>query len=250
LSFGLVNVPVKVYPATEPRAVSFRELHDECKTPLVHKRWCPADNEEVAWEHVAKGFEVGKDSYVVLSMEDLEAARLKTTSTIDIVEFVDKNEIDPIYFEKPYYLTPRKGGEKAYWLLKDALASTNTAAVARFVIREKEYLCAVFSYKNCMLLTTLHFEYELRDTADIEELKKKEEYNKEEENLAIRLISSKSTKFDISKFKDRYAEAIKAIVKDKLAGKKIVMPKERIEKAKELMEALKASVASGRREKK
>ncbi|MCD6546998.1 MAG: Ku protein [Nanoarchaeota archaeon] len=242
LSLGLVNIPVAVYPAVEPKAISFRELHKTCKTPLEHKRWCPTDKEEVAWEDVVKGFEIAKDQYVVITKEELEAAKLKTTSNIEIVQFVNSGEIDPIYYDKPYYLAPQKGGEKAFFLLKNVLATLGKVAIARFVLRNKEYIVAIYSYKKGLLMHTLHYSYEIRDMNEIEELKKKARYTKEEEKLAIALVKSQSSKFDIKKFKDRYAEALKEIIKAKLKGKKISMPKEKIEKAKELMEALKASI--------
>jgi DNA end-binding protein Ku len=212
---------------------------------LQHKRWCPADKEEISWADVAKGFEIAKDRFVVISKEDLEAAKLKTTSTVDIVQFVDGSEVDPIYYDKPYYIVPAKGGDKAFWLLKDVLAATNKVAIGRFVLRSREMLVAISSYKKGLLLNTLHYEYEIRDLSRLEELKRRAEHSKEEEQLANQLIESKSSKLDVSKYEDRYVEVVKSIVKAKLAGKKITMPRQKIEKAKELMEALKASVASG-----
>ena len=242
ISLGLVNVPVEVYPAVEPKMISFKELHKTCKTPLKHIRWCPTDKEEVPWEDVVKGFEVAKDQYVVLTKKELEAAKLKTSSNIDVVGFVKKDEIDPIYFEKPYYIAPQKGGKKAFWLLKDVLMELGKVAIGKVVLRNKEYLVAIYSYKNGLLMHTLHYAYEIRNINEIESLKTKARYSKEEERLAMELVNKLSMKFDIKKFKDRYAEALKEIIKAKLKGKKITMPKAKIEKAKELMEALKASV--------
>ena len=242
ISLGLVNIPVEVYPAVEPRVISFRELHKTCKTPLQHIRWCPVDKERVPWEDVVKGFEIAKDQYVVLTKEELESARLKTSSNIEIVGFVKKDEIDPIYFEKPYYIAPQKGGKKAFWLLKDILAELYKVAVGRVVLRNKEYLVAIYSYKNGLLMHTFHYAYEIRNMNEIESLKKKAKYSKEERKLAVELVNKLSMKFNIEKFKDRYAESLKEIIKAKLKGKKVTMPREKIEKAKELMEALKESV--------
>jgi len=224
-------------------------LHKTCNTPLEHKRWCPSCKEEVPWEDVVKGFEISKDQYVVITKEELEFAKLKTTKNIEILQFVNKEEIDPIFFEKPYYLVPQEGGEKAYFLLKEALMYTNKAAVAKVVMRDREHYVTIYSYKSGLIMHTLYYPYEIRDINKLEELKKKPRISQEEKKLAVALINKLSSKLDTSKFKDEYINALKKIIKAKLLGKKVKMPKEKIEKAKELMAALKESVKKASKKK-
>ncbi len=196
---------------------------------------------------MVKGFEISKGKYIIVTKKDLEAAKLKTTKNIDIVQFINVGEIDPIFYGTPYYLAPLEGGEKAFWLLKDILSYLNKAAVARVVIRNREYLVVIYSYKKGLVMHTLHYPYEVRDMDQIEELSKKVRYSQEEKKLAIELVKSLSSKFDIFKFKDRYAEALKEIILSKIKGEKVKTPKEKVETAKSLMEALKASVKKKRK---
>jgi DNA end-binding protein Ku len=248
LSFGLVNIPIKLYSAIEEKVISFRELCPRCHSPLQHRKWCPNCKREIAWAEIERGYRIAKDRYVILSKEELDAVKLKTTKAVEIVMFVDRAGLDPIFFEKHYFLAPQEGGERAYCLLKEILDLTGKAAIGKVVIRNKEYLVAILGYKNGLLMTTLHYAYEIRDISQLEELKVRVELKEEEKKLAKALIDELSAELDIKQFKDEYAEALKSLIKQKLAGKEIrVAAKERIEKAKSLMEALKVSVEAAKR---
>lgn len=250
INFGLVNIPVKVYSATEEQVFSFRELHSKCGTPLEHKRWCPKCKKEVAWEDVDKGFPIGKDEYVHLTKEDIKAIMAKTSKTIDIIKFVDVSQIDPIYFNKNYYLAPQEGGEKAYHLFRNILSITGKAAIGKAVIRNKEYLVVIRAYREGLLMTTLHYSYEIRDISEIEELKKVVEIGEMERKLALKLVSSLSGKFDIKHYKDEFADMLKKLIQEKMKGKLIITPEEKIKKIEDLTEALKKSIEKIKKKKK
>jgi DNA end-binding protein Ku len=238
LSFGLVNIPVRLYSAVNPKELGFRILCDKCNTPLKYKRWCPSCKKEVAWQHVLKGLEVSKGLIVPITKEKLDELKPEKTDTIEIVEFIDLHSIDPIYFSRHYYIAPAKSKEKAYFLLKEVLQQTAKGAVARMVMREKEHVCYVESYKSGMLLTTLNYAYEIRSINQVSELREKPKLKKEEEQLAKQIIDKYyKSKFDISQFRDTFSEKLIELVK----GKK---PKvaAKIKKSKTLMQALKASV--------
>ncbi len=240
ISFGLVNIPIEAYPIVTPKLISFREMHKECGSPLEHKRWCPKCNREVKWDEVSKGFEIEKGKYVMLSKEDLEAAKLRTVKNIEILYFVDKSEIDPIYLKKPYFIVPSQGGEKAYSLFKQALQHTNKSAIAKAIIRDKEYYVLIYPYKTGILMYLLYYPYEIKDINNFSV--PSEKISKEELKLAILLIEKLSSNFDVSKFKNEYLENLKQIIKSKLSGKSIAVQKEKVKKSKELLEALKESV--------
>ncbi|HDD04929.1 MAG TPA: Ku protein [Candidatus Aenigmarchaeota archaeon] len=238
ISFGLVSIPVKLYTATEPRLISLKELCPYCHSPLKHKRWCPKCEKEIAWEEVVRGFEIAKDQYVLISKKELDAIKLKSTKRIEIVGFVDE-DIEPIYLEKHYYLSPEEGGERAFSLLVKAMEELNKIAIGKVVMKNKEYVVALTPYKGGLLLSTLHYAYEIRGMPEVEEVK----VSKEELELAKELIRKMSMKLDMSKFKDEYAEAFKEMIKKKLKGEKIeVKVEEREAKAKSLVDALKRSL--------
>jgi DNA end-binding protein Ku len=243
ISFGLVNIPVKIYPATESKQLSFRTL---CKEghPVEYKRWCPVENREVSWQEVKKGYRISKDKYITLEKEDFKRIKLKTTKTIDIEEFVDAPQVDPIYIEKSYYVVPTEGGVKAYSLFVEALRLQNKIAIGKVVMRDKEYLVALRAYKNGLVMHVLHYLGEIRPIEELPELKNLIVVKGNELKLAQALIERLTDeKFDIGKFKDTYTEALKKLIKAKAKGKEIVIKEEKpIEEAKSLMQALKASV--------
>jgi DNA end-binding protein Ku len=238
LAFGLVNVPVKLYSAINPKELGFRILCSDCNTPLRYKRWCPKCKKEVAWEKVVKGLEVSKGVIVPITKEKLEKLKPEKSDVADIIEFIDQHAIDPIYYNKHYYIAPAKEKEKAYFLLKEVMQAAAKGAVGKIVMREKEHACYIESYKSGMLLTTLNYSYEIRNISQIPELKIKPALKKEEEELAKELIKKYyKSKFDIKEFKDTFSEKLLGLVK----GKKLrAAPK--VEKPKSLMQALKASV--------
>jgi DNA end-binding protein Ku len=252
ISFGLVSIGVKLYTATEPKQIEFRNLHSKCHTPLEQKRWCPACQKEVPWEEVERGYKITKDKWVIFSKEELEKLRPATTKTIEIKQFVDVNQIDPIYYEKAYYVVPEEGGKKAYSLFLEALRLANKAAIGKIVMRNKEYIVALRPYKKGIVMHVLFYVGEVRKIEELPELEKLVVVTKEELELARALIAKLTTEeFDISKFEDSYTKELLKIIKARAEGKAIEIEEEKpVEKAKSLMEALKASVEAVEKKKK
>jgi DNA end-binding protein Ku len=243
ISFGLVNIPVKLFLAVQAQDVGFKLLDAKTKTPIHYKRWCSACNEEVAWKDVVKGLEIGRGEYYIFSKEELAKLKPEKTQTIEIIEFVDAGQINPIYFNKHYYVGPEKEKEKSYFLLKEVLLLSAKMAVGHFVMREREYMCAIESYKEGLLLTTLNYNYEIRDIKDIMELREAPKLKTEELELAKKLVGMLTQKeFDISKYKDTFAEEIKKAVKKKEKVEVSVVEEAKPTKEKDLMAALKESL--------
>jgi DNA end-binding protein Ku len=243
ISFGLVSIPVKLYSAVEPRAVQFRFLHKKDNYPLHYKRWCDKCRQEVKWGDVVRGIEYAKTKFFPVSQETLEKLKPEKSDYIDIVEFVDANAIDPIYFDRHYFAAPEKEKEKAYFLFKEVLEATAKTAVGRMVMREKEHVVAIESYKKGLILTTLNYAYEIRDINKIEELKTPPQLTAEQLNLAKELINKLyEEEFDITKFKDTFAEQIKPLIRKMLKGEKVTVKKPRKLPKKTLMQQLKASI--------
>ena len=246
ISFGLVNVPVKVYSAVSRKTVRFHQLHDKDGVPIRQKRVCPADDQEVPYEHIVKGYEIGKDQYVVIEPEELEALDPKKTRSIDIQEFVRLEEIDPIYYDSTYYLAPAPGAEKAYGLLLKAMAEAEKVALGRVVLRTKEYLAAIRPAGDVMVMVTMLFGDEVVDPDRLDELPARDgKVGKREVEMAQRLIESLSVEFDPSRHRDEYRERVLDLVERKAAGEQIsVAPAERDEgPTPDLMAALEASLA-------
>lgn len=244
ISFGLVNIPVRLYSAVQSHGIGFKLLERESKTPIHYQRWCPVCKHEVAWRDVVKGLEVGKDRYVILTKEELVKLRPAKTETIDVLEFVDW-PIDTIYLDSHYYLAPEKPKQKAYFLFREVLMLTGKAAIGRFVMKEKEHVCAITSYKRGLLLTTLNYEYEIRDIDDIEQLKEPAKTGKEEIELARQMLDKIYVKrFDMSQFKDTFAEELKKALKKREQGIEVEVekPAKKETKGKELINALKESL--------
>ena len=254
ISFGLLNVPVKLYSAVSRKSVSFRELRQSDSSRIRHKRVAEADGEEVPYEEIVKGYEITPEQYVVLTRDELEELDPKKTRAIEIQDFVDLDEIDPIYFEHPYYLGPDKGAEKAYALLTKAMEEQNKVAIARFVLRNKENLAAIRPMGDMLTMATMRFADEVTDPGDLrsdlfEEKPKKPE--KRELEMAKQLIESLSTDFDAGKYRDEYREELLEMLEQKASGKEIVStPSEEPEptKAPDLMAALEESLAAVRGE--
>jgi len=252
ISFGLVNIPVKVYTATVSKEISFKSLDKEGH-PIHYKRWCPICNREVEWNEIKKGYKISKDKYVIIEKSDLEKIRLKTTKAIEIIEFVDASQIDPLFYEKAYYVVPEETGKKAYVLFVEALRLTNKVAIGKVVMKNKEYLVALRAYKKGLVMHVLHYIGEVKNIEELEEIKHLVPVREEELKLAQALIQKLTEKeFDISKFKDSYTEALKKLIKAKVEGKEIVEVEEekKEEKEKSLVEALKASVEIASKKKK
>jgi DNA end-binding protein Ku len=247
ISFGLVNVPVKLYSAVSKKTVRFNQLHDADGVRIQQKRVCPADGEEVPYEHIVKGYEIAPDKYVIITPEELDALDPKKTRTIDIEDFVDLDEIDPLYYEHPYYLVPDTGASKAYTLLLDALRETNKVAIARVVLRSKEYLTAIRPAGDVLTMETMLFADELVASDKLDELPDEDARATERElAMARQLIESQATEFDPTKYRDEYRERVLDLIERKAQGEDIsVQPDvEEPTEVPDLMAALEASLAA------
>lgn len=245
ISFGLVNVPVKLYTATEQKTIRFNYLHEKCGTPIKYERRCPYCNIEVPQEEIVRGYEYQKGQYVILKDEDFEKIPDEHNKTIDIMDFVDLVEIDPIYFEKSYYLEPSPGGEKAYALLKKAMQDTGKIAVARVTIRSKETLVVLRVYQNVLVMTTIFYPDEIRSTAELTGVQTEPKLHENEIQMATNLIQNLSSHFDASKYTDTYRESLLEIIRAKIAGGEVTQtPQQETGKIIDLMEALRASIAA------
>jgi DNA end-binding protein Ku len=245
ISFGLVNIPIRLYPAVEPQTKGFRLLHKKDKVPLQYKRWCPKHNQEVAWNEVVKGLEIQKNKYFIIEKEELEKLKPKRTDTIDIVEIIDSWQIDPIYFDHHYFIGPDRGDEKAYFLFKHALEQSAKAAIGRFVMREREHVCAIEAYKEGLLLTTLNYAHEIKEIKKVDFIADVPTLKEQEIALAAQLIEKLEKKeFDITKFNDTYVDDLKKLIRKKAKGQVIEIQVEtkKEKKHENLIEALKASL--------
>ncbi|NLT95051.1 MAG: Ku protein [Clostridia bacterium] len=244
ISFGLVNIPIKLYTATESKEIKFRFLHKKCNSPINYERHCPVCDEKVDNEELVKGYEYETGHFVVLEDEDLEKIPLESLKTIEIIDFVDLADIDPIYFIKSYFLAPTELGVKPYYLLFKAMEETGKIAIARVVLRSKETLACIRLYQNALLLETIFYPEEIRSTQLLPELNQEVKVNEKELSMAVNLINSLSTEFEPEKYRSRYREALMELIEAKIQGQEIAVP-EQPEKATvvDLMEALKASLA-------
>jgi DNA end-binding protein Ku len=249
ISFGLVNVPVKLYSAVSKKTVRFNQLHDADGVRIQQKRVCPKDGEEVPYEHIVKGYEISPDRYVIITPEELEGLDPKKTRTINIEDFVDLDEIDPLYYEHPYYLVPDTGAAKAYKLLLTALTESNKVAIARVVIRSKEYLTAIRPADGILTMETMLFADELVPPDDLEELPDADvEATEREVDMARQLIESLSTTFEPGKYRDEYRERVLDLIERKAEGQEVSIqpPTEEPAKVPDLMAALEASLAEAK----
>jgi DNA end-binding protein Ku len=222
ISFGLVNIPIALYPATRREEFKFRLLRKSDLSPVNYKRVAEKDGKEVPWDQIVKGYEYEKGKYVVLKDEDFERVDLEATQTVDIQDFVHVDEIDPMFFYKPYYLEPQKGGDKAYALLRDALKDSKKVGIAKVVIKTRQYLGGVKPEDGTLVLELMHFADELADPGKLH-LPKKVEIGKREMNMAKSLIDSMSSKWNPQKYRDDYREALMEVIEEKVeaGGKEI-----------------------------
>jgi DNA end-binding protein Ku len=248
ISFGLVNVPVKLYSAVSRKNVRFHQLHDKDNVRIQQKRVCPADGEEVPYDNIVKGYEIGPDRYVVIEPEELEALDPKKTRAIEIQEFVDLDEIDPIYYDHPYYLAPDTGASKAYRLLLEAMQETNKVAIARVVIRQKEHLVAIRPTGDVMTMATMIFHDEVVSPGTIEEVPDDgASVSKREVDMAQQLIESLTADFEPEKYHDEYRERVLELIEAKAQGEEIsIQPPEEPARVPDLMAALEQSLAAAK----
>jgi DNA end-binding protein Ku len=222
ISFGLVNIPIALYPATRKEELKFRLLRKSDFSPVNYKRVAEKDGKEVPWNQIVKGYEYDKGKYIVLKDEDFQRVDLEATQTVDIQDFVDLDEIDPVFFYKPYYLEPQKGGDKAYALLRDSLQESKKVGIAKVVIKTRQYLAGVKPEDGALVLELMHFAEELADTSKLH-IPKKVEVGKREMNMATQLIDSMSSKWSPDKYRDEYRDALMEVIEEKVeaGGKEI-----------------------------
>jgi DNA end-binding protein Ku len=246
LSFGLVNVPVQVFSAVRDQDLHFRQLHEKDGSPIETRRFCSAEDEEVPFEEVGHGYELDSGKEVVLSDEELSAAAPRKTRTIDIEAFVDLADVDPVYFDHPYFLLPEgdaEGTRRAYQLLVEVMQGTERAALGRFVLRTKEYLVAVRVRDGLLSLTTMLFHDEVRPTKPVPGGGRKPA--KERLDRAVTLIEAMSVDWDPARYEDRYRERLLEVIERKKKGKRITVPDDQDEPSPipDLMAALERSLA-------
>ena len=249
ISFGLVNVPVKLYSAVARRNIALREIRDSDSARIKHRRVAEGTDEEVPYENIVKAYELGDGQYVPLSKDEMEALAPEKTRAIDVLDFVDIEEIDPMYFNSPYYLGPDKNAEKAYPLLAAAMEASGKAAITRFVFRNKEHLAALRAADGILTLTTMRFADEVVPPSDLDDAlpDAKPKVAKREREMAEQLIESLSTEFDPASYHDEYREQLLALIERKAEGKEIVAPETEAPKATrapDLMAALEESIAA------
>lgn len=251
ISFGLVNVPVKLYTTTEGNDIKFNFLHARCKTPVKYEKRCPACDVIVPAEEIVRGYEYEKGKYVIMKEEDFADIAIEQTRTVDIVDFVDLTQIDPIYYDKSYFLTPGDGGQKAYALLRKAMEDSGKIAVAKVVLRNKQHLAAVRVYQNCLVMETMFFPAEIRSPEALPELKYDVRINDNELKMAADLIENLADNFEPEKYSDDYRQALREVIDAKIEGKEVAAVPALPETGKviDLMEALRASISLAQREK-
>lgn len=250
ISFGLVNVPVKLYGATSRKSVRFHQLHAADGVRIQQKRFCPAEDKEIPYEEIVKGYEIAPDQYVIVKPEELAALDPKKGRTIDIEDFVELSEIDPIFYDHPYYLVPDKSGAKAYKLLLSAMAASGKVAIARIVIRSKEQLAAIRATDGVLTLSTVLFADEVVSPDTLDELPSEEVKPTERElQMARELIDSVASEFDPDKYHDEYREQVLALIERKAAGEEITERPEvaPTKPAPDLLAALEASIAAAKK---
>jgi len=250
VSFGMVSIPIRLYNATESTSkVSFRQLCPEHKAPISYKRWCSEGDHEVSFGEILKGYEVGKDRYVIIDDKDLDNLPLTTAHAIDISEFVPRDDIEPgLYFKSAYYMEPEELGKKPYHLLRKALEATGRMAIAKIALRDREHLAALHPNGHGILMNTLNWPDEIRSTEGLKGLEGEVKINPKELEMAKALIESLADTFDPSRYKDEYKEAVMKVVQAKIEGEVIEAPEpQQTAKVMDLMEALRASVEQAKK---
>ena len=248
ISFALVTIPISLFSATKRNELSFHYLHKKDLSPVSYKRFCDTEDVEVPWDEITKGYEYEKGQYIEITDEDIDRADVELTKTIQIMEFVKEEEIDPLFFDKPYYLEPQKGGERAYALMRDALAHSKRVGIAKVVMKTKEHLAAVKAIGNMITLQTMRFAHEIVDASELN--LPKADISKKEMDLANTLIDSMTDKFEPEKYKDEYYEKVMEVVQNKVQGVAPAAPAAAPKgpaKVVDLMEILKQSLKDAKK---
>ena len=245
ISFGLVSIPVKMHAATENKDVKLRQLHKECRSPIKYEKVCPVCEKEIGNEDIVKAYEYAKNKFVILDAEDLENLRKENADkAVEIVDFVKLEDIDPIYFEKSYYLSPNEGGSKAYGLLRKALEETGKIGVAKIIIRQKEQLAVIRVYQNTLVVETIHYPDEVRNVLDVPNVPEAVDVQKKELDVAKMLIDQLTTEFDPEKYQDEYRTALLELIEEKKNNAEVTTAQDKPvpDNVTNLMDALQASL--------
>jgi DNA end-binding protein Ku len=246
ISFGMVSIPVRLFGATESKDISFHLLHATCGTRLKQVRWCPTDEEEVPWNETVRGYEYAKDQYVTLTEQDFDRLPLPSKHVIDLSGFVEAQEIDPVFYERSYYLEPGERADKPYALLLRALERKNLTAIATITLRKKEQLCALRPKEGAIMLETLYYPDEVREAPEVDLGGAK--VTDREMDMAFALIDLLRKPFDPSEYHDHYREALAELIEAKLEGKEVVRaPPVKETRVIDLADALRKSVEAARK---
>jgi DNA end-binding protein Ku len=249
LAFGLVNIPVELYSAVRDHRPRFRLLHSKDESPVHYERVCEREGKPVAWEDLVKGFEYAKGQFVVLTKDDFKTAALEKTKTIDILDFVDPQEIDERYFETPYYLLPGKGADRAYALLREALRESGRIGVAKLILRDAQHLASVEAIGDALVITMMRYADELADLGEFR-FPHRTDIRPAEMKMALQLIDNLASEWDPSKYTDEYTANLMRVIQAKMKGKKPrlraedTMPKQA--EVVDLMARLRASLEGGK----
>lgn len=243
ISFGLVNIPVKMFAATEDKDIRFKYIHKECKTSIKYEKKCPTCDKEISQDDIVRGYEYEPGKFVIIEDKDLEALRQSSGRAIEILDFVNLEEIDPVYFMKSYYLSPQETGEKAYNLLRAAMKQTGRIAIAKVTIRDKQSLAAIRVYQNLLIMETIFYPDEVRDLAQVPNIPADSDVDEKELAMATQLIGNLTTAFDPEKYTDEYRKELLTMIHKKIEGDEVVRPKETSKtNVIDLMQALQESL--------
>ncbi|WP_066061503.1 non-homologous end joining protein Ku [Neobacillus soli] len=245
ISFGLVNIPIKLHTATEDKDIKLRTLHNKCHAPIKYEKVCSVCEEEVKPEDIVKAYEYTKGKFVVLDNDELEKLRKENEEkAVEIIDFVKMEQIDPIYYERSYYMSPNEGGGKAYSLLRKALLESQKVGLAKIIIRSKEQLAVIRVYENVLVMETIHYPDEVRKAGDVPAVPSEDKVTKRELDTAILLIDQLTTEFEPEKYTDEYRTALLELIESKRNGQETVTSatKEVASNVTDLMAALQASI--------
>lgn len=245
ISFGLVNIPIKLHTATEDKDIKLRTLHNKCNAPIKYEKICSVCEEEVKPEDIVKAYEYTKGKFVVLDNEELEKLRKENEEkAVEIIDFVKMEQIDPIYYDRSYYMSPSEGGGKAYSLLRKALLESQKVGLAKIIIRSKEQLAVIRVYENVLVMETIHYPDEVRKAGDVPSVPSEDKVTKRELDTAILLIDQLTTEFEPEKYTDEYRTALLELIESKRSGQETVSAatKEVASNVTDLMAALQASI--------
>ena len=249
LTFGLVTIPVKLYTATESKDIRFRLLHRGCMTPIQNKRYCPTHEEIVDWNDVVRAYEYARGKFVPVTEDELDNVPLETAGTVSVSAFVELAQIDPIHYDRSYYLAPDEGGQKAFRLLHDTMEESTKVAIGKVVIREKEHLVSVRPFDGALVMSTLFYADEVRSTEDIPEFPVQAKVHPNEKKMALQLVEGLAAEFNPAEYRDEYRDALQKVIGAKVEGAPVeAAPERKEEKVVDLMEALRRSLQATRKE--